>query len=109
MAASLEYDALRKGFTLLKTGVSPGDIVSPLYDGKLLTPDERSKANASHLTPPQRMEEVCSALERRIKVEPTSFHKLITILKSVSGLEPLAEKLDGIYVDLSGGFPTQAG
>ena len=93
MEVSLEYKALRRGASLLKDGVCPDDIVTPLYNNDLLTPDERSRANTSHHTASQRMEEVYSALERRVKVEPRAFHLLLDILKNVSALVPVAEKL----------------
>ena len=93
MEVSLEYRALRRGASLLKDGVCPDDIVTPLYNNDLLTPDERSRANASHYTASQRMEEIYSALERRVKVERRAFHLLLDILKNVSALVPVAEKL----------------
>ena len=69
MEDSFEYKALRKSASLLKNGVSPDAIVSLLYEHELLTPDERSRANASHLTEEKRMEQVHLVLERRVKVK----------------------------------------
>ena len=68
---SPECRALRRGSSLLKNGINPDDIVS---DKKLLTPEERYQANASHLTPSKRMEEVHTALERRVSVTSEAFH-----------------------------------
>ena len=93
MEQSSEYKALRKGASILKDCVSPDDVVTPLYHNDLLTPDERSRANGAHLTQPQRMEEVYLALERRVKIKPAAFHKLIRILQKVSALRPVAMKL----------------
>ena len=87
---SPECRALRRGSSLLKNGINPDDIVS---DKKLLTPEERYQANASHLTPSKRMEEVHTALERRVSVTSEAFHTFLDILKGVTALGPVAEKL----------------
>ena len=109
MDQSLEYKALRKGATILKGCVSPDDIVTPLFDKELLTPQERDRANATHLTPNQRMEEVYLALERRVKVEPAAFWTIIDILEEESALAPVAEKLKKLCIAKHPTFPRPAG
>ena len=105
MDQSLEYKALRKGATILKGCVSPDDIVTPLFDKELLTPQERSRANAGHLTLDQRMEEVYLALERRVTVKPAAFHTIIDILKNEPALAPVAEKLKKLWIAEHPTFP----
>ena len=99
---------MRKGATILKDCVSPDDIITPLYDKGLLTPQERSLANAG-LTPNKRMEEVYVALERRVKVEPAAFWTIIDILEEESALAPVAEKLKKLCIPKHPTFPRPAG
>ena len=96
---SPECRALRRGSSLLKNGINPDDIVSRLSDHKLLTPEERYQANASHLTPSKRMEEVHTALERRVNVTSKAFHTFLDILKGVPALGPVAEKLYKFFLE----------
>ena len=109
MERSLEYKVLRKGATILKDCVSPDDIVTPLFNKDLLTPQERSGANAGHLTPTQRMEKVHLALERRVKVEPTAFWTIIDVLENEPALAPVAEKLRKLWITERPPFPRPAG
>ena len=102
---SPEYRALRRGSSLLKSGINPDDIVSLLSDHDLLTPDERCRANATNLTAPKRMEEVHSALERRVIVRWETFHTILAILKSVPALGPVAEELHELYKKEGGTRP----
>ena len=102
---SPEYRALRRGSSLLKIGINPDDIVSRLSDHDLLTPDERCRANATNLTAPKRMEEVHSALERRVSVRFEAFHTILAILKSVPALGPVAEELHKLYKKEGGTLP----
>ena len=105
MDQSLEYKALRKGATILKGCVSPEDIITPLFDKELLTPQERDRANAGHLTPNQRREEVYLALERRVTVKPAAFRTIIDILKNEPALAPVAEKLKKLWIAEHPTFP----
>ena len=102
MPVSPESQALRGCTTLLRTGVDPGNIISSLYDSDLLTPEERDQANAPNLIPTQRMDVVCSALERRVRVRLEAFHKFVKILLSEPALEPVAKDLYDLYLEKGG-------
>ena len=100
-AASPECRALRKSGALLRNNVNPDDIVTLLYDEELLTDGERDSANNDQLIATKRMK-VYSALERRVRVSPEAFHKLVRILISVSALKPVAKQLYDLYLKEGG-------
>ena len=100
--ASLESHALRKSAALLRNNVNPDDIISLLYDEELLTDGERDSANNVQLIATKRMEEVYSALERRVRVSPEAFHKFVRILIGVPALKPVAKQLHDLYLQEGG-------
>ena len=100
--ASPESRTLGQATNLLRKSISPNDIVAVLFDTKLLTEDDRDLANASHLTPRERMDEVYLALERRVRVLPEPFHKFVRILIGVPALKPVAKQLYDLYLKEGG-------
>ena len=101
-ASSPESRALGRAADLIVNSIDPNDIVAVLFDNKLLTEDERDLANASHLILQQRMGEVYSALERRVRVSPEAFHKIVRILIGVPALKPVAKQMYDLYLQEGG-------
>ena len=95
---SPESRALGQAANLLRTSISPDDIVALLFDKQLLTRDDRDLANARHLIPSKQMDEVYSALERRVRVSPEAFHKFVRILIGVPALNDVAKQLYDLYL-----------
>ena len=98
MSESLESKALRLSANLFKRSVDPDAIVYSLYAKGLLTIEERSKATLRTVPVSERVNEVYVSLERRVTVKPNTFHELVIILRSVTALRPVGDRLRGQFV-----------
>jgi predicted DNA-binding ArsR family transcriptional regulator len=102
MAMSAEARALRKSNAVFKSGVDPENLVTVLYSNFLLTLDEREKATHKQFTAGQQLEEMFTALERRVAVDPHVLQKLLDALNTEPALVPVAKKIQEIYDEEKG-------
>ncbi|CAI8029525.1 hypothetical protein GBAR_LOCUS16769 [Geodia barretti] len=96
MAMSAEARALRRSNAVFKGGVDPENLVTVLYGNFLLTPDEREKVTHKTLTAGQQLEEMFTALERRVAVDPHVLQKLLDALNTEPALVPVANQIQEI-------------
>ena len=96
MEMSAESRALRKSNAVFKKGVDPDNLVTVLYSNLLLTSEEKSKATQRTLTDDQKLEEMFTALERRVSVKPTDLKTLIQSLRDEPAMVAVAGKIQGI-------------
>ena len=92
---SAEARALRRSNAVFKGGVDPENLVTVLYGNFLLTPDEREKVTHKTLTAGQQLEEMFTALERRVAVDPHALQKLLDALNTEPALVPVANQIQG--------------
>ena len=95
MALSRESIALRKSNTVFKRAVDPDNLITVLYSNLLLTHEEKLNATQRTLTDDQKLEEVFTAMERRVSVTPGAFHKLVEVLRDEPALKAVGDKIQG--------------
>ena len=92
---SAEARALRRSNAVFKGGVDPENLVTVLYSNFWLTPDEREKVMHKTLTAGQQLEEMFTALERRVAVDPLVLQKLLDALNTEPALVHVANQIQG--------------
>ena len=94
---SAEFKALRKSYEEFMKGADPSSLVAPLYSKDLLTDEEKARALLDTQTNDKRLNEIFSALTRRVRVEPKKFWLIVQTLKNVAALKAMGEKMQGIF------------
>lgn len=78
---------------MFKRGVDPDNLVTVLYSSFLLSHDEKSKATQKTLTDEQKLEEMFTALERRVSTTPGDFHKLVKALRDEPAMKAVGDRI----------------
>ena len=94
---SAESKALRKSYEYFMKGADPSSLVAPLYSEDLLTEEEKARALLDTQTSSKRLDEIFSALTRRVTVEPKQFLLIIQTLNNVPALKAMGEKMQSIF------------
>ena len=92
---STESRALRRSNAVFKRGVDPNSLVTVLYSGFLLTPEEKSAATQKTLTDDEKLELIFTYLERRVSTKLENFHKLLKALRDEPAMKSVADKIQG--------------
>ena len=95
LSPSVESIALRRSNAIFTRAGDPDGLVTVLYSNFLLTPDEKIRALQHSLTARQKMEEIFQTMERRVSVNPSDFHTLLTVLKAEPATKALGEEMQG--------------
>lgn len=93
MALSEESKALRQSCAVFKKCIDPANIVNVLYSSLLLTPEERSKAIQKTLNDGEKLDEIFSAMERRVSADPKKFHDLVRVLEVEPAMASVAKEM----------------
>ena len=82
LSVSVESIALRRSNVVFTRAGDPDTLARVLYSNFMLTPEEKARALQHNLTHDQKMEEIFQTMERRVSVNPSDFHTLLSVLKS---------------------------
>ena len=97
LSLSVESTALRRSNAIFTRAGDPDGLVTVLYSNFLLTPDEKIRALQENLTDRQKMEKIFQTMERRVSVNPSDFHTLLSVLKAEPATKALGEEMQGQY------------
>ena len=92
---SVESTALRRSNLVFTRAGDPDILARVLYGNFMLTPEEKARALQHNLTRDQKMEEIFQTMERRVSVNPSNFHTLLSVLKSEPATKALGEEMQG--------------
>ena len=92
---TIEYRALRKSHSFFINTGDPGCIAPGLYIQNLLTKSEMEKSRQQSLTNREKLNELYTAVERRVCAEPEKFYKLLEVFEEEPAMSDIAERMKG--------------
>lgn len=92
---SAECITFRKCHKIFQDGVDPDNLVTVLYSKLLLTREERQRATQRTATDSQKLQEILTALERRISTDPNNFHVILQALTAEPALKAVGDQIKG--------------
>ena len=95
LSLSVESIALRRSNAIFTRAGDPDTLARVLYSKLRLTTEEKAKALHHNLTCQQKMEEIFQTMERRVSVNPSDFHTLLTVLEAEPATKALGEEMQG--------------
>lgn len=95
MSSNMEYEIFLSVYGDLQTGICHDldQLVPKAYENRLIGSDTKEEAQLATRTPPQRAGTLLSAIDNRIRTNPPAFHIFVRVLRSVSSLRYLADRL----------------
>ena len=94
---SPEYQKLQEKFDTvirhLGDILSAEDLADKLFSNKLITKGKLEEASLSTVTNTNRMRTLIVAVLGQVHIDPTNYHKFVTLVSSISGAEHMAKLL----------------
>ena len=94
---SAESKALRRSHKLFKQGVDPNHITTVLYSKLLLTREEHERAINIRATDSEKVDEILTALERRVSVNPSVLLVIVQALMAEPALRTVGQRIKGEF------------
>ena len=94
-----EYRTFRKHYSKLAEAIqSPLSLANQLFSGEIITSEVKEWMHVPSLPRLDKNSQLLSAVEIRIKTDPSVFPVLLSILKDDASLWPLVESMQSKYL-----------
>ena len=104
-----EYHAFRKHYAKLAEAIQqPLSLANQLFSKEIITSEVKERMRVPLLSRLDKNSELLSAVEIRIKTDPSVFPLLLSSLKDDASLRPLVESMQSKYLCYMFNYPSQA-